>query len=127
GRTRVETEGLIGLFVNTLVLRTHGAGAGSFGDLLAQERETALAAYEHQDLPFERLVEEIAPQRELSRTPLFQVLVVLQEAREAVTSSGLRLVPAEVEVATAKFDLSPGVEMREDGVGLELEYNTDLF
>ncbi|HZF09509.1 MAG TPA: amino acid adenylation domain-containing protein, partial [Thermoanaerobaculia bacterium] len=129
GRTRVETEGLIGLFVNTLVLRTRVAVDGSFGDLLARERETALAAYEHQELPFERLVEELSPQRELSRTPLFQVLVVELAARRAVSSSGLCLVPVEVEVSTAKFDLSLGVEVREGGLrlGLELEYNRDLF
>ena len=83
GRNRIETEGLIGFFVNTLVLRGNLAGVPTFRELLAQARETALAAYLHQDVPFEKLVEELAPERNLAHAPLVQAMLVLQNAPNA--------------------------------------------
>src|SRR5688572_32466003 len=107
GRNRSEIEGLIGFFVNTLVLRTDLAGNPSFRLLLARVREVALGAAAHQDLPFEKLVEELQPERDLSRTPLFQVMFAVQKAsRQALTVSGLTLTPLEVPTGAAKFDLT---------------------
>jgi amino acid adenylation domain-containing protein len=107
GRTRAETEGLIGFFVNTLVLRTDLSGEPRFRQLLARVREVALGAYGHQDLPFEKPVEELQPERDLSRTPLFRVMFALQSAPgTALQLSGLTTCPLEVDSRTAKFDLS---------------------
>ena len=127
-RNQVGIEGLVGLFVNTLVLRTDLGGNPSFRTLLGRVRETTLGAYAHQDLPFEKLVEELAPERSLSHAPLFQVLLALQNAPTAAAElPGLTLEPLEGEGGTAKFDLS--LELFEDGLGLSggIEYSTDLF
>jgi amino acid adenylation domain-containing protein len=126
-RNREETEGLIGFFVNTLVLRTDLSAAPSFRTLLRQVRESALAAYGHQDLPFETLVEELRPERDLSRSPLFQVLLALRNAGASPGIAGLELVPLAGENATAKFDLSLGVIDSDSNLWSEVEYNTDLF
>ncbi|MDQ3942480.1 MAG: condensation domain-containing protein, partial [Actinomycetota bacterium] len=128
GRNRAETEGLIGFFVNTLVLRTDLSGDPTFRELLGRVRETTLEAYAHQDLPFEKLVEELEPQRDLSRTPLFQVMFALQNVpQQDPELADLTLSRLRVESGTAKFDLT--LSMIEEAKGLKgsLEYNTDLF
>jgi len=128
GRTRAETEGLIGFFVNTLVMRTRLEGVESFRELLPQVRETALAAYNHQDLPFEQLVEALRPERNLSHSPLFQVMFALQNApAETPALDGLDVDVREVETGTAKFDLNLSLTDDEDGLTAKFEYNTDLF
>jgi amino acid adenylation domain-containing protein/non-ribosomal peptide synthase protein (TIGR01720 family) len=128
GRTRKETELLIGFFVNTLVLRVDLTGHPTFRELLHRVREVALGAYANQDVPFERLVDELGTERALSYTPLFQVMFVLQNApRDELHLTGLKLQRVEVESQTAKFDLTLAVEEMSDGLMLRLEYNTDLF
>ncbi|NDJ21055.1 amino acid adenylation domain-containing protein [Nostoc sp. B(2019)] len=127
-RNRAEIEGLIGFFVNTLVLRTNLAGNPSFEELLKRVREVALGAYAHQDLPFELLVEELQPQRDLSHTPLFQVMFVLQNApMSALELPGLTLSPLESNSDSAKLDLTLYMTETVDGLIGSLEYNTDLF
>jgi amino acid adenylation domain-containing protein len=128
GRTRAETEELIGVFVNTLVMRTDLSGNPSFPELLRRVREVCLGAYAHQDVPFEKLVEELQPERSLSRTPLFQVMMALQNAAmETPALPGLTASVAAVQSETTKFDLI--LEMVEDGDRLlaSLDYSTDLF
>ena len=127
-RERSETEGLIGFFVNTLVLRTDVSDDPSFKELLPRVRSMALDAYTHQDLPFEMLVEALQPERDLSHTPLFQVMFALQNApMSSVKLTGLTVSSLPVESATAKFDLSLGMENTHTGLVGGWEYNTDLF
>ncbi|HSK74858.1 MAG TPA: amino acid adenylation domain-containing protein, partial [Thermoanaerobaculia bacterium] len=126
GRNRVETEGLIGFFVNTLVLR--GNLTGSFRELLGRARETALAAWLHQDVPFEKLVEELAPERSLAHAPLFQAVLVLQNAPfESLEIEDLRLQSLSVNGATAKFDLTVNLSEHEGELLGIVEYAIDLF
>jgi amino acid adenylation domain-containing protein len=128
-RNHLETEELIGFFVNTLVLRAELSRTASFRDLLRQVREVSLGAFTHQDLPFEKLVDELQPERDLSRSPLFQVALALQNAPLPATDLGaVRLVPEEILTGVAKFDLSFVFAEAEDGrlAGL-LQYATDLF
>jgi amino acid adenylation domain-containing protein len=125
-RTRGETEGLIGFFVNTLVLRTDLAGDPTFERLVDRVREVALAAYAHQDLPFEKLVAELEPERDLSRTPVFQVLFVLQNTPGAGIEDP-DPHDRRVEPTTAKFDLSLSMEEGAEGLAALAEYSTDLF
>lgn len=132
GRTDEAMDDLVGFFVNTLVLRTDVSGDPSFAELLDRVRETDLAAYAHQDLPFERLVEVINPPRSLSRHPLFQVNVVLQSNAPAeLVLHGLRVSTAPVRIERAKFDLTFAFVERHDnaagGIDANVEYAVDLF
>ena len=130
-RTRAELEPLIGFFVNTLPIRTDLVGDPSFRQLVRRVREVTIEAYEHQDLPFEKLVEELQPARSLNRTPLFQVMFVLQnlpgnEQHEApVEPQGLP--PVQPTPGTAKFDLTLSLTETPSGLHGALEYSTDLF
>jgi amino acid adenylation domain-containing protein len=127
-RNRLETEGLIGFFVNALVLRTDLSGNPSFRDLLRRVREVCLGAYGHQDLPFDRLVEELHVKRDLSRNPLFQVMFVLHNASlRTVGLPGLTLSPVEGDSETAHFDLTLQIQDTERGLTAAFVYNTDLF
>jgi amino acid adenylation domain-containing protein len=127
-RSRLEIERLIGFFVNTLVLRTDLSGDPTFQELLGRVREVALQAYAHQDLPFEKLVEELQPERDLSRNPLFQVMFILQNAPlPKLEMPNLRASWVEVESGTAKFDLTLSMQETEAGLRGKFEYNSDLF
>jgi amino acid adenylation domain-containing protein len=127
-RNRSEIEGLLGFFVNTLVMRADLAGDPGFDTLIARVRETALAAYAHQDLPFERLVEDLQPQRSLARSPLFQVSFVLgMEEGGRELAPGLPLSPLAVENRTAKYDLTLAVDLQEEALIATFEYRTDLL
>ncbi|MGZ3460140.1 MAG: condensation domain-containing protein, partial [Archangium sp.] len=128
GRTQGETEGLIGFFINTLVLRTRLDGDPTFRELLARVRESALGAYAHQEVPFERLVEELKPERDLSRTPLFQVMFTLQNTpRQELLLPGLSLRGIDPDILTAKFELTLTLTDTPDGFSGTLNYKTDLF
>ncbi|PLZ98347.1 non-ribosomal peptide synthetase [Fischerella thermalis CCMEE 5268] len=127
-RNAIETEPLIGLFVNVLVLRTDLSEQPSFRELLSRVKSTALEAYVHQDLPFEQLVEELQPERDLSHHPLFQVMFVLQNVPLPTPQlSDISLTFAEGDNGSAKFDLTLFMEDTEQGLVATLEYNTDLF
>ncbi|HEX6042445.1 condensation domain-containing protein, partial [Longimicrobium sp.] len=128
GRNRLETEGLIGMFVNLLVLRADLAADPPFRALLRQVRDTTVAAYQHQDLPFEKLVEELGVERTLAYTPLFQVLFALQNTRRG----DLRLGGARVEnlhrgTGTVKFDLSMNLVQDAAGLHGRLSYRAQLW
>ena len=127
-RTRVEVEGLIGFFVNMLPLHTDLSGDPPFRELLRRVRDVTLGAYEHQDLPFDRLVEELAPERDLGVAPLCQVFFALQNTpMPPLELAGLRIRLLEVERRTAKYDLYLTFAEREGTLRGELEYATDLF
>jgi amino acid adenylation domain-containing protein/thioester reductase-like protein len=127
-RHRSQLEGLIGFFVNTLVLRTHISPEKSFRAFLSHVKEVALAAYAHQDLPFEQIVEVLQPERDPSRHPLFDVMFILQNApTHALSFPGLNLSPLQVESKTANFDLTLSVTESEQGLKVQAEYSTDLF
>ncbi len=128
GRNRVETEGLIGFFINSLVLRTILSGNPSFRDLLSQVRETTLGAYENQDIPFEKLVEVLNPERDMSRTPLFQVMFnMLNLNLGDLNLNGLTAELISRAEPEAKFDLTLYAVERSEVIQLNLVYNTDLF
>ncbi|HKV09679.1 MAG TPA: amino acid adenylation domain-containing protein, partial [Thermoanaerobaculia bacterium] len=123
-----ETEGLLGLFANTLALPVPLQGDPDFRTLLGRVREVVLTAFSVQSVPFEKLVEELRPERSLGHSPLFQVLLVLQNAPASrLELSGLAIEPLEAERDAALFDLSLFAEPREEGLRLRLEHNRDLF
>ena len=127
-RRRPEIEGLIGFFVNTLVLRADLSGKPSFSELLSRVKDACVAADANQDLPFEKLVQELQPERDLSRNPLFQVMFVLQNATSPFSGiSGLRVEPIELETTRSPFDLSLFLREREGKYIGYIEYSTDLF
>ncbi len=127
-RNRAEIEPLIGCFINTLVLRGDLSGDPSFRELLRRVRETALGAFAHQDLPFEMIVEALQPERDLSRTPLFQVMFILQNAPVGrFDMPGLTLSAVEAESGVSTFDLTLAVSEGAEELQGALEYNTDLF
>ena len=128
GRSRVEIEGLIGFFVNTLVMRTKLTGEPTVREALSRVREMALEAHAHQDLPFERLVEELQPDRSLSHTPVFQVMFTLQNAPEGrMRMEGMNISDQGFETDTEKFDLTLSVVEGSEKLFASLSYNTDLF
>ena len=128
GRNKVETENLIGFFVNTLVLRTNVSGEVSFREFLGRVRETTLGAYAHQELPFEKLVEELQPERTSGQVPFIQAMFTLQNAgTEKPQLAGLEIEFIEVDTKTAKFDLTLVARETQEGLRLVLEYNTDLY
>jgi alpha-ketoglutarate-dependent taurine dioxygenase len=127
-RTHGKTESLIGFFINQLVLRTDMSGVGSFTELLGRVRENALGAYEHRELPFEKLVEAVNPARSVKHPPIFQVKIVLQNMpAEELEMPGLVLNPFLVSHAAAKFDLTPLLWEKPEGLAGWFEYNCDLF
>lgn len=128
-RQQKELEGLIGFFVNTLVLRDEVNGASSFTELLQQVKQTTLEAYEHQELPFEKVVETVVKERDMSRSPLFQVMLVLQNTPEA---SKLRFGDVELSgepftTNISKFDISFFINETAEGLQGSVEYSTDLY
>ncbi|GAC1398979.1 MAG: hypothetical protein NVSMB49_08130 [Ktedonobacteraceae bacterium] len=126
GRVQAETEHLIGFFINTLVLRTDLSGNPTFRQLLERVREVSLEAQAHQDVPFEYLVKELQPERELGQNPLFQVMLSLQPSH-SVLPAGWTLTQKEIDTNTSKFDLSLDFEDYAEGLIGRFEYRTDLF
>ncbi len=128
GRNRSELEGLIGFFVNALVMRTDLSGDPTFRELLRRVREVALGAYAHSDLPFEKLVEELQPQRDLGQNPLFQVTFALHNAPDRdLNLPGIALTRLRVESGATRFDLELHLSEREDGLHGSFVFSSDLF
>ena len=127
-RLRRELEGVVGFFVNTLVMRTELEPELRFGEVLERVRETVAAGYGHQQLPFEKLVQELHPRRQLNTTPLFQVMFAVEEEVEVKSGPcGLRITPVRVGNGTSKFDLTLVMAERAEGLMARMEYNSDLF
>ncbi|WP_345075290.1 condensation domain-containing protein, partial [Amycolatopsis tucumanensis] len=128
-RTQEELEGLIGFFVNTLALRSDLSGNPSFNTLLSQIKEMTLQAYDHQQVPFEKVVDQVVVTRDMSTTPLFQVMFVLQNIPDQgeVSIEGMNLAPYDQEASTSKFDLTMTSLETTSGISLSIEYCTDLY
>ncbi|MBJ6760929.1 amino acid adenylation domain-containing protein [Myxococcaceae bacterium JPH2] len=128
GRGRAEVEGLIGLFINALPLRTALSGSLTFRELLERVQDTTLKAYDHQDVPFEKLVEALKPERSSSHLPIVQVMLIHQNAPASpLQAQGLRMEPLPVTTETTKHDLTLYAMELPDNLQLSAEYNTDLF
>jgi amino acid adenylation domain-containing protein/non-ribosomal peptide synthase protein (TIGR01720 family) len=128
GRSMADTADQIGFFVNTLVLRDTISGAETFGDLVTRVKRTAEDGYEHQAFPFDRLLDELNVPRDLSRSPLFDVMVVHDsEADDARPSGGLTVTELRLDSGTSKFDLTFAFAESSRGIDVEIEYRTDLF
>ncbi|MBD0264764.1 MAG: AMP-binding protein, partial [Tolypothrix sp. Co-bin9] len=126
-RNRDEVKSLIGFFANTLVLRTDLSGNPTFNELLTRVRKVAIGAYTYQDLPFDKLVEAIQPERDVSRTPLFQVMFNVQDYSQLPEIPGLALSIVKIETEAAQFDFSLSIEITNQKVLASCDYNTDLF
>ncbi|MGW6589094.1 condensation domain-containing protein, partial [Streptomyces globisporus] len=128
-RNRSEVEGLIGFFANTLVMRADLSDDPAFGDLLTQVRRTAVAAYDHQDVPFESVVDALQMERSLAHSPVFQTMFVLQEAQTGREErlGELQVLPVEFDVDVTKFDVTVDLRETPDGLVGTVEYNTDLY
>ncbi len=128
GRNRVETEQIIGFFVNTLLLRTDLSGDPAFEELLDRVRETTLNAYAHEDLPFEKLVEKLHPERAATHVPFTRIMFALQNSTlEEMKWPNLTLRFVDCETGTAKFDLTAVLQVTNHGLVIQAEYNRDLF
>jgi natural product biosynthesis luciferase-like monooxygenase protein len=127
-RNRIETEGLIGFFVNLLPLRTNLAGDPTFRELLERVRDVTIGAYAHQDVPFEQIVSALRPDRHLSRTPLVQVLFVMQNTpMPTIELPGLKLDLLPLYTETAEFELIVSIEERAEGLTGTFAYSSELF
>jgi amino acid adenylation domain-containing protein len=127
-RTRPEIEGLIGYFANTLVLRSDLSGDPTLEELLHRVRETALDAYAYQDIPFEKVLEDLQPPRDPTRQPVFQAVFALQNLPSSgYTLPNLAMTPVDIDTGTSKFDLTLIAQESITGLSCTLEYNTDLF
>ena len=128
GRNRVETEGLIGFFLNTLALRTDLSGEPTFLELLARVNEVTIGAYTHQEVPFEKLLEELNPERRLGNSPVFQVLFnMLNFPSSEISLPGLKIESQTALESGSKFDLTLYVNEQEEGIRFTLVYNPDLL
>ena len=126
-RKWAETEGLIGFFLNTLVLRTNLSGDPTFRELISRVRQTTLDGYANQDVPFERLLQVVQPQRDLSRTPLFQTFFnMLNFPLTTITLSELSVQP-DFDPVGSKFDMTPYIREMDDGIQFDMVFNSDLF
>ncbi len=128
-RQHEETEGVVGFFVNNIALRSQVIGNESFVDLLSNVNTSVLDAFQYQDVPFEKVVDAVVHEREMSRNPIFQVLFVLQNTPEipAITLPGLQMSPLDLEHTTAQLDMIFNVKESAEGLHLSVEYCTDLF
>jgi amino acid adenylation domain-containing protein len=127
-RDLVEIERLVGFFINTLLLRSDLGGNPTFRELLERVRDVTVGAYTHQNVPFEQLVEQIQPERDPSRTPLFQIMFILQNAPvPEYELPDLTLSVIQIENRTSKFDITLSMSEAEDGLSGDIEYNIDLF